>query len=68
MIDRLNKEEQVTIIMVTHDPLIASYSSRLVYIKDGTIEQTIEKNEMNQKEYFRIITEINASESKGLLE
>ncbi len=68
MIDRLNKEEQVTIIMVTHDPLIASYSSRLVYIKDGTIEQTIEKNEMNQKEYFRIITEINASESKGFLE
>ena len=54
--------------MVTHDPLIASYSSRLVYIKDGTIEQTIEKNEMNQKEYFRIITEINASESKGFLE
>lgn len=52
--------------MVTHDPLIASYSSRLVYIKDGIIEQTIEKEQMSQKEYFWRITEINASESKAL--
>lgn len=67
VIDRLNKEERVTIIMVTHDPLMASYSSRLVYIKDGAIEQTIERKEMSQKEYFRLITEINASESGGFL-
>ena len=60
------REQGVTIIMVTHDPLIASYSSRLVYIKDGIIEQTIEKEQMSQKEYFWRITEINASESKAL--
>ena len=66
LVGRLNREQGVTIIMVTHDPLIASYSSRLVYIKDGIIEQTIEKGQMSQKEYFWKITEINASESKAL--
>ncbi len=66
LVDKLNREQAVTIIMVTHDPLIASYSSRLVYIKDGIIEQTIEKGQMGQKEYFWRITEINASESKNM--
>lgn len=66
LVDKLNREQAVTIIMVTHDPLIASYSSRLVYIKDGIIEQTIEKGQMSQKEYFWRITEINASESKNM--
>lgn len=67
MIDRLNKEQRVTVIMVTHDPLTASYSFRLVYIKDGVIETSIERNQMSQKEYFEKITEINASESRGFL-
>lgn len=66
LVGRLNREQAVTIIMVTHDPLIASYSSRMVYIKDGIIEQTMDKGEMSQKEYFREITEINAGESKAL--
>lgn len=66
LVGRLNREQAVTIIMVTHDPLIASYSSRLVYIKDGVIEQTVEKGQMSQKEYFRKITDINASESDGV--
>jgi len=66
LIGRLNKEQGVTIIMVTHDPLIASYSSRLVYIKDGAIEQVLERGNMGQKDYFEKITEINASESKNV--
>jgi len=68
LIDRLNKEQKVTIIMVTHDPLIASYSSRFVYIKDGVIESSMERGIMSQKEYFERITEINASESRGFLQ
>lgn len=66
LVGRLNREQAVTVIMVTHDPLIASYSSRLVYIKDGIIEQTMEKGQMSQKEYFWKITEINASESDAV--
>lgn len=67
LISKLNREQNVTIIMVTHDPLMASYSSRFVYIKDGSIKQTLERGEKGQKEYFELIMKINASESEGVL-
>ena len=35
--DYLNKELQATILMVTHDAFTASYSSRVIFIKDGKI-------------------------------
>ena len=67
MIRQMNEERGVTVIMVTHDPLIASYSQRLVYIRDGRIEQEIRRGEMSQKEYFDRIAEINARESREML-
>jgi ABC-type antimicrobial peptide transport system, ATPase component len=67
ILQTLNKEEGVTIIMVSHDPLIASYSSRLIYIKDGNIEQKLEKKDLTQEEYFQKIVEINSLESKEIL-
>lgn len=38
VLQRLNKENGITVIVVTHDPLIASYSSRMLYIEDGKIK------------------------------
>ncbi|MDH7574993.1 MAG: ABC transporter ATP-binding protein [Candidatus Saccharicenans sp.] len=34
---RLNQERNITLIMVTHDPVIASYARRRLYLKDGQI-------------------------------
>jgi putative ABC transport system ATP-binding protein len=34
---RLNEERKITLIMVTHDPVIASYAKRRLYLKDGQI-------------------------------
>lgn len=68
VLKHLNEDENVTIIMVSHDPMIASYSSRLVYIKDGNIEQTLERNDMSQEDYFQKIVEINSMESRMLLQ
>lgn len=34
---RLNQERKITLIMVTHDPVIASYARRRLYLKDGQI-------------------------------
>lgn len=67
LLQKLNQENGVTIVMVTHDPLIASFTSRLVYIKDGNIETILEKGEMNQDEYFNQIVELNAKESRDIL-
>jgi ABC-type lipoprotein export system ATPase subunit len=33
----LNRRQLVTILMVTHDPLAASYADRVVFIQDGRI-------------------------------
>ena len=53
--------------MVTHDPLIASFTTRLVYIKDGNIETVLDKGGMNQDEYFNQIVELNSRESREIL-
>jgi ABC-type lipoprotein export system ATPase subunit len=34
---RLNREQGSTLLMVTHDPFAASYSTRVVFIKDGQV-------------------------------
>ena len=62
---KLNIEEGVTVLMVTHDPLIASYSSKLLYIKDGMIEHTIHKEALEQKDYFYRIVDINSNEAQS---
>lgn len=63
---RLNSEEGVSILMVTHDSMIASYSSKLLYIKDGKIAETIERGDLSQKEYFYKIVDVNSNESQKL--
>jgi len=63
----LNEKEGVTILMVTHDSMIASYSKKLVYIRDGIIDGVIERENMTQREYFYKIVDINSRESQALL-
>lgn len=65
---QLNQDKGVTIIMVTHDPLIASYSSKLIYIKDGMIQESLERKQIDQEKYFQKIMELNARESKGFIQ
>lgn len=63
----LNKKEGISILMVTHDSKIASYSDKFLFIKDGQIEEVLDKGKMNQKEYFYKIVEINNRESQKLV-
>ena len=67
ILQELNRNNGVTIVMVTHDALIASYSSRLIYIKDGNIESELVKGESSQDEYFKKIVELNSRESMEIL-
>jgi len=39
LISRLNDEEGLTVIMVTHEPDMAEYAKRIVHFKDGLIER-----------------------------
>lgn len=49
----LNKKENKTILMVTHDINAASFATRILFIKDGTIYHEIrKKDEEKQKDYY----------------
>lgn len=52
---QINKELQKTIILVTHDPIIASYCSRIIFLKDGTIMGDIRKNGTNDDFYQQVL-------------
>ena len=58
---QLNNEGK-TLLIVTHDPMIASYSKKLLYVHDGKIKMIIERGNQSQQEYFNQIVNINAGD------
>jgi len=64
-LDRVNKENNATIIMITHDPLTASYSNEVYMISDGNIKCKLSKGE-NRKEFYGKIMEMLSSMGGGL--
>ena len=67
LLKSLNETENVTILMVTHDAMIASYSKRMLFIRDGVIDEDIQRGDLNQKDYFYKIVQANSKESMELL-
>lgn len=54
----LNKENKATILMVTHDAFTASYSSRVIFIKDGKIFNEIRRGNDSRREFFDKIIDV----------
>lgn len=54
LFQKLNAQQQATILMVTHDPFSASYSQRVVFIKDGHVFTHLQRNG-NQQQFFQSI-------------
>ncbi|MDU5947947.1 MAG: ABC transporter ATP-binding protein, partial [Paenibacillus macerans] len=54
-LSELNRKIEATIIMVTHDPVAASYCSRVVFIKDGQIYSQLVKGEESRQAFFNDI-------------
>ncbi|QBQ05974.1 ABC transporter ATP-binding protein [Sporosarcina pasteurii] len=55
LLSQVNQDERTTIIMVTHDPIAASYCDRVLFIKDGEFFNEIYKDERRQTFYQRIL-------------
>jgi len=54
----LNKECGATIMMVTHDSFTASYASRVIFIKDGKIFNSITRGDNTRKQFFDKIIDV----------
>ena len=54
-----NETLQTTILMVTHDPMSASYSKRVIFLKDGNITTVSERKNLTQSDFYKKIVACN---------
>ncbi|WP_093339205.1 ABC transporter ATP-binding protein [Salibacterium halotolerans] len=54
-LNNLNHTRDATIVMVTHDPVAASYSGRVVFIKDGQMYTQLNKGDQTRKTFLKDI-------------
>lgn len=54
-LDRIHQEYKKTIVMVTHDPQVASHCSRVVFLKDGLILDILERKESREAFYQAVL-------------
>ncbi|MBU7317912.1 ABC transporter ATP-binding protein [Paenibacillus oleatilyticus] len=54
-LESINRHERTTIMLVTHDPVAASYCSRIVFIKDGRLAAEIHRGDSRQTFFQKII-------------
>ena len=43
LLKQLNEDENITVIMVTHEEEMASFANRIIYFRDGHIEDSLKK-------------------------
>ena len=55
LLARVNQEQKTTILMVTHDPIAASYCDRVIFIKDGEFFNEIYSDDRRQTFFQRIL-------------
>ncbi|WP_453993101.1 ABC transporter ATP-binding protein [Bacillus nitroreducens] len=55
MLERINKNERTTMMLVTHDAQAASYCNRVVFIRDGKLFSEIHRGDSRQAFFQRII-------------
>lgn len=66
ILTRLNKEDNITIVMVTHDSFIASYSKKVIMIRDGLLDVTLERKDKSQVSFYTSIIKEAAKETNSL--
>ena len=54
-LSELNKKRNATIVMVTHDPVAASFCNRVIFIKDGQIYSQLHKGDESRQNFSKDI-------------
>lgn len=59
-LEALNRRLRATVLMVTHDSFAASYTSRVLFIRDGKIFTELRRGDTDRREFFDRIVEVVA--------
>lgn len=54
-LDQLNQTTGATIVMVTHDSVAASYSNRVIFLKDGKVYSELYKGDDDRETFYKEI-------------
>jgi putative ABC transport system ATP-binding protein len=60
IITQMNRDTGATILMVTHDPYSASYASRVLFLKDGSLFNELIKGERTRQIFYHEILDVLA--------
>lgn len=60
ILDTFNENMNTTILMVTHDPMSASYCKEVIFLKDGSITNSIKKNNDTNGDFYKRIVDYNS--------
>ena len=55
-LEEINKKMGKTILLVTHDPIIASSCDRIIFLKDGKVKEELKRTGDKEQFYNEIIT------------
>lgn len=55
LLQEINQSFGITILLVTHDPEAAKYSSRVILLKDGKIKEDMHRYSLSNEEYLQAI-------------
>ena len=63
--ETMNRQDRATVLMVTHDSFAASYTQRVLFIRDGRIFTELRRGARPRQEFFNNIMEIVAMMGGG---
>ncbi|AWB43531.1 bacitracin ABC transporter ATP-binding protein [Paenibacillus sp. CAA11] len=65
ILEQRNREDEATMLLVTHDPVAASYCSRVIFIKDGQLYNEIHFGDNRAAFYQKIINVLSLMGGSG---
>lgn len=57
-LERLNQHDEATILMVTHDSFAASYTHRVLFLRDGRLFTELRRGDLERRAFFDRIMQV----------
>ncbi|MGL4849016.1 MAG: ABC transporter ATP-binding protein, partial [Clostridium sp.] len=68
LLKKLNKEKGITVVLVTHSEIMASFADRVIVLEEGMVRKELINNHEKQFDFYNDIVEENSKKMELLLE